>query len=190
MVPSCRQIIYEHGSHCRCSPVQATENSYLQNSNRVPRGRTALQHAFRKYVSQPADGASLSIVRYEIALRICVFKTENHAAFRKPMKKVDAWKNGRHNTFIDECNPASLMKHFVLRAAPGFGLATVLAACGSGTQVDPPPRTAAMTSTAAANTPAPDCAADGCKGLRIIDANAEAYRYEAMRRAAAEAPQS
>jgi hypothetical protein len=37
---------------------------------------------------------------------------------------------------------------------------------------------------------APDCAADGCKGLRIIDANAEAFRYEAMRRAAADTPQS
>jgi hypothetical protein len=35
--------------------------------------------------------------------------------------------------------------------------------------------------------PAPDCAADGCQGLRIIDANAEAYRYDAMRRAANEA---
>jgi hypothetical protein len=34
--------------------------------------------------------------------------------------------------------------------------------------------------------PAPDCAADGCKGLRIIDGNAEASRYDAMRRAAAE----
>jgi hypothetical protein len=34
--------------------------------------------------------------------------------------------------------------------------------------------------------PAPDCAADGCKSLRIIDANAEAYRYDAMRRAAAD----
>jgi hypothetical protein len=32
--------------------------------------------------------------------------------------------------------------------------------------------------------PLPDCAAEGCKSLRIIDANAEAYRYEAMRRAA------
>jgi hypothetical protein len=39
-----------------------------------------------------------------------------------------------------------------------------------------PTHTAAMTAT----TPAPDCAADGCKGLRIIDANAEAYRYKAM----------
>jgi hypothetical protein len=34
--------------------------------------------------------------------------------------------------------------------------------------------------------PAPDCAADGCKSPRIIDANAEAYRYDAMRRAALE----
>jgi len=41
----------------------------------------------------------------------------------------------------------------------------------------------------AANTPAPDCAAEGCSGLRIIDGNAEAYRYEALRRASAE-PQS
>jgi hypothetical protein len=78
------------------------------------------------------------------------------------------------------------MKHFVLRTVSGLGLATLLAACGSGTQIDQPPRTAAMTTTA--NMPAPDCAADGCKGLRVIDANAEAYRYEAMRRAAAEAP--
>jgi hypothetical protein len=37
-----------------------------------------------------------------------------------------------------------------------------------------------------ATMPAPDCAADGCQGLRIIDANAEAYRYDAMRRAAAD----
>jgi hypothetical protein len=36
--------------------------------------------------------------------------------------------------------------------------------------------------------PAPDCAAQNCSGLRIVDANAEAYRYDAMRRAAA-APQ-
>jgi hypothetical protein len=35
--------------------------------------------------------------------------------------------------------------------------------------------------------PLPDCAADGCKSLRIIDGNAEAYRYDAQRRAAADA---
>jgi hypothetical protein len=37
---------------------------------------------------------------------------------------------------------------------------------------------------AAAQEPQPDCAADGCKGLRIIDSNAEMYRLEAQRRAA------
>jgi ABC-type glycerol-3-phosphate transport system substrate-binding protein len=88
------------------------------------------------------------------------------------------------------------MKTFAFRTALGLSLATVLAACGSGAQVDQPTQTAAMIATAngvqtaTANTPAPDCAADGCKSLRIIDANAEAYRYEAMRRAAAEAPQT
>jgi hypothetical protein len=35
--------------------------------------------------------------------------------------------------------------------------------------------------------PVPDCEADKCQGLRIIDGNAEAYRFDAMRRSAAEA---
>jgi hypothetical protein len=39
----------------------------------------------------------------------------------------------------------------------------------------PPPSTS--------STPAPDCAAENCQGLRIIDGNAEAYRIDAMRRA-------
>ncbi|SDC84989.1 hypothetical protein SAMN05428966_102483 [Massilia sp. PDC64] len=86
------------------------------------------------------------------------------------------------------------MKISALRTVFAISLATLLAACGSGAQIDQPVQTAAMTGTAAdvasANSPAPDCAAEGCKGLRIIDANAEAFRYEAMRRAAAEAPQS
>jgi hypothetical protein len=83
------------------------------------------------------------------------------------------------------------MKTSAVRTVAVLSLATLLAACGSGAQIDQPTQTAAMTgSVATANTPAPDCAAEGCKGLRIIDANAEAYRYEAMRRAAADAPQS
>jgi hypothetical protein len=86
------------------------------------------------------------------------------------------------------------MKTSAVRTVAALSLATLLAACGSGAQIDQPTQTAAMTGSAAlvatANTPAPDCAAEGCKGLRIIDANAEAYRYEAMRRAAADAPQS
>lgn len=88
----------------------------------------------------------------------------------------------------------TIMKISAFRTVIAASLATLLAACGSGAQIDQPVQTAAMTGSAAlvasANSPAPDCAADGCKGLRIIDANAEAFRYEAMRRAAADAPQS
>ena len=36
---------------------------------------------------------------------------------------------------------------------------------------------------AVGQTPAPDCAAENCQGLRIIDGNAEAWRLDAMRRA-------
>jgi hypothetical protein len=82
------------------------------------------------------------------------------------------------------------MKLHAIRTVSALGLAIVLTACGGG-QADPTITTAAATLTtgtaqAAANMPAPDCAADGCRSLRIIDANAEAYRYDAMRRAAAE----
>ena len=36
---------------------------------------------------------------------------------------------------------------------------------------------------ASATMPAPDCAAEGCASLRIIDGNAEAWRIDAQRRA-------
>jgi hypothetical protein len=86
------------------------------------------------------------------------------------------------------------MKLLALRSVSALGLAALLAACGAG-EIDQPTMTTAavMTSSSAqvsaqvsAAMPAPDCAADGCKSLRVIDANAEAYRYDAMRRAAAE----
>jgi hypothetical protein len=82
------------------------------------------------------------------------------------------------------------MKSFAFRILCSFTLATLLAACGGGTSADMPTQTAAavQTNISTATMPAPDCGADGCKGLRVIDANAEAYRYDAMRRA--EAPQS
>jgi hypothetical protein len=85
------------------------------------------------------------------------------------------------------------MKHFACRAAFAALLASLLAACGANVDADLPTQTAAMTAgtVIATNAPTPDCAAEGCNGLRIIDANAETYRYDAMRRAAAEAdPQS
>ena len=86
------------------------------------------------------------------------------------------------------------MKLHVFRSASALAVAVILTACGGG-QADQPTQTAAavlvsgQSGTAAqvaATMPAPDCAADGCKSLRIIDANAEAYRYDAMRRAAAD----
>lgn len=43
----------------------------------------------------------------------------------------------------------------------------------------------AVAAAAGSNHPTPDCAAEGCAGLRIIDGNAEAYRIDAMRRTAA-----
>ena len=44
----------------------------------------------------------------------------------------------------------------------------------------------AVAAVAGPNNPVPDCAAEGCGQLRIIDGNAEAYRIDAMRRAAAD----
>ncbi|MGJ7918420.1 hypothetical protein ACI48D_23490 [Massilia sp. LXY-6] len=83
------------------------------------------------------------------------------------------------------------MKLHAIRSVSALALAIVLTACGGGSQADQPTLTAsAMQSGSAAQVsaamPAPDCATDGCKSLRIIDANAEAYRYDAMRRAAAD----
>lgn len=86
------------------------------------------------------------------------------------------------------------MKLHAIRSVSALGLALILAACGGG-QAGQPTLTAATVSMAGASAasaqvssamPAPDCAADGCKSPRIIDGNAEAYRYDAMRRAAAE----
>ncbi|WP_296943548.1 hypothetical protein [uncultured Massilia sp.] len=83
------------------------------------------------------------------------------------------------------------MKQFAFRTAFAASLAVLLAACGANDVDDLSTRTAAMSasSVVAVNSPAPDCAAEGCSSLRIIDANAETYRYDALRRAAAD-PQS
>jgi hypothetical protein len=110
-------------------------------------------------------------------------------------KKVELRKNGRYSSSSTNSALPKIMKISAVRTAFALSLTALLAACGSGAQIDQPTQTAAMIETGnaaqvSANSPAPDCAADGCKGLRVIDANAEAYRYEAMRRAAADAPQS
>jgi len=70
-----------------------------------------------------------------------------------------------------------------------IALTTLLTACGAGQQDTAMPTQLAATvtsvpaaTTASAAMPAPDCAAEGCAGLRIIDGNAEAFRIDAMRR--------
>ncbi|MFN3789980.1 hypothetical protein [Massilia sp.] len=99
------------------------------------------------------------------------------------------------------------------RTFAAISLTTLLTACGAGQQESQMPKTlgsaiqsdlgvAASAGAAAApaapstgpavaaaagpNNPVPDCAAEGCASLRIIDGNAEAFRIDAMRRAAAE----
>lgn len=73
-------------------------------------------------------------------------------------------------------------------------LTTLLAGCGGDQDQDSIPTVLfaqsvqVQTVGAAPNMPAPDCAADGCKQLRVIDGNAEAYRRDALQRAA-DAPQ-
>jgi len=70
-----------------------------------------------------------------------------------------------------------------------IALTTLLTACGAGQQDTSMPTQLAASVTSAPATPstsgampAPDCAAEGCAGLRIIDGNAEAFRIDAMRR--------
>jgi hypothetical protein len=108
-----------------------------------------------------------------------------------------------YNRLIHNAWPRLIMKQSLFRVSLGFGLATLLAACGAGSVSQAPAATAStaalvqtadgnaqpMVTVATATMPAPDCAAEGCSRPRIIDANAEAYRYDALRRAAA-APQS
>lgn len=101
------------------------------------------------------------------------------------------------------------------RTASALFLTCLLAACGGQYDADPgvhtasslatastvaapagapaaPPAAAAVRvdSVASATMPAPDCAAEGCASLRIIDGNAEAWRIDAGRREAREAAAS
>jgi hypothetical protein len=111
-------------------------------------------------------------------------------------KKVDDGKKPSDNSFICKLCSGSMMKSHVLRAVFACGLTALLAACGAGNGTDLSTRTAATVETdngaaqpivtaATATMPAPDCAADGCRALRVIDANAETFRFDAARRAAA-----
>ncbi|MDY0964448.1 hypothetical protein [Massilia sp. CFBP9026] len=94
-----------------------------------------------------------------------------------------------------------------LRTIIALSLTCVLAACGGQYDIDTTVQSASTTviasapasvsaaaapvatvaTVASATMPAPDCAAEGCASLRIIDGNAEAWRIDAQRRAALEA---
>lgn len=96
--------------------------------------------------------------------------------------------------------PLSAMNAIPFRTLLSLPLiALVLTACGgTGEPTDnaavasAPAQTAGVTHvvdlsvdrSASGRNPLPDCAPEGCNRLRIIDGNAEAYRIDAMRRAA------
>lgn len=73
-----------------------------------------------------------------------------------------------------------------LRIASALILTSLLVACGGNDPAHAPVHTAAAT-VVPASSPAPDCAAEGCASLRIIDGNAEAWRIDAAHRDALEA---
>jgi len=78
-------------------------------------------------------------------------------------------------------------------ASAGSVVASPIPATGSASASPEPTSTVTLASAAAAtrvppriaaNMPEPDCAAEACSSLRIIDGNAEAWRIDAPRRAA------
>jgi len=98
------------------------------------------------------------------------------------MGKFPAYNSSSVNAF-----PPQIMKQFALLTAFAASLAVLLTACGGTMDADLSNQTAAIVTSVpvlAANDPAPDCAAEGCNSPRIIDANAETFRFDAQRRAA------
>lgn len=96
--------------------------------------------------------------------------------------------------FITDEPASTTMKTFRLPTIFSMILiAAAVSACGGNAPEGalPAVQTAAATHAvdlsvdpaATGKTPAPDCAAENCSGLRIIDGNAEAFRIDAMRRA-------
>jgi hypothetical protein len=69
----------------------------------------------------------------------------------------------------------------VAAAPTGAAAPSAAAAAAAAVSIGP-----AVAAAAGPHNPTPDCASEGCASLRIIDGNAEAYRIDAMRRAAAD----
>ena len=68
-------------------------------------------------------------------------------------------------------------------AAMPTQLASTVISAPAATPTSAVPASGAAVAATGANMPTPDCAAEGCAGLRIIDGNAEAFRIDAQRRA-------
>jgi hypothetical protein len=77
------------------------------------------------------------------------------------------------------------MKFVHIRSAAAVFLLSLLTACGGSDFKAGAPM--AQAAAASAQNPAPDCQPENCQGLRIVDGNAETYRFDAARRTAAEA---
>ena len=92
------------------------------------------------------------------------------------------------------------MQNCLLRSILAVILTAVLTACGGDFPADATSDTTALLGNVlpateavkvaagpmpvASGQPVPDCQPEHCAGLRIIDGNAEAFRFDAMRRAA------
>ena len=80
------------------------------------------------------------------------------------------------------------MKTTVLRSILTPYILALLTACGGDIAPDSGTVTTAAVKVAqhvaVGEQPVPDCQPENCAGLRIIDGNAEAFRVDAMRRAA------
>lgn len=82
----------------------------------------------------------------------------------------------------------AMMKSLHSRLALSVCIAVFISGCGGQVEVAAGGEAIAVVALVSQeggdHMPTPDCAAEGCKGLRIIDANAEAFRYDAIRREA------
>jgi hypothetical protein len=156
---------------------------------------TSLRHDVASTHQKFPQGYFLRSSRNYAYFQIKLFRYFN--IYTKSTKKMlSCGKFPAYNSPSVERDLFRTMKLHAIRSVSALSIAVILAACGGG-QADQPTQTAAAVivsgqsgasaQVASSTMPQPDCAAEGCKGLRIIDGNAEAYRYDAMRRAQLEA---
>lgn len=85
---------------------------------------------------------------------------------------------GQADTLADTSAPMQLAS--VVTSTTGSADTPAISGAAAGAQAAAAQAGAIVAST---SMPAPDCAAEGCASLRIIDGNAEAWRIDAQRRA-------